>query len=69
MYYDSNYVNIYFNTNKEVEDWQYYTIFDMLEKYNFNENNFKIKEVEDEYNPMWIVKFNYTDNHNLMKKD
>ncbi|AND83901.1 hypothetical protein CTDIVETGP_2409 [Clostridium tyrobutyricum DIVETGP] len=41
----------------------------MLEKYNFNENNFKIKEVEDEYNPMWIVKFNYTDNHNLMKKD
>ncbi|WP_242842448.1 DUF6762 family protein [Clostridium tyrobutyricum] len=68
MYYDGNYVNVYFNTNKDVEDWEYYAIFDMFEKYKFNENSFKIKEVEDEYNPMWIVKFNYTDNHNLMEK-
>ncbi|MBV4420276.1 hypothetical protein KM800_13275 [Clostridium tyrobutyricum] len=67
MYYDGNCVNVYFNTNKDVEDWQYYAIFDMFEKYKFNENNFEIEEVEDEYNPTWIVKFDYNNDHNLME--
>lgn len=68
MFYDGQNVNVYFNTNKDVKDWEYNAVFDMFEKYKFNEKGFQIWEIEDEYNPTWLVKFDYTNEYDLMEE-
>jgi hypothetical protein len=49
-------------TTKDVEDWQYYGIYDL-----YNEDLFEglVEEILDgsgEFNPRWVFKFKYTDN-------
>jgi hypothetical protein len=49
-------------TTKDVEDWQYYGIYDL-----YNEELFEglVEEILDgsgEFNPRWIFKFRYFDN-------
>ncbi|MDF2891322.1 MAG: hypothetical protein K0R80_1689 [Clostridia bacterium] len=49
-------------TTKDVEDWQYYGIYDL-----YNEELFEglVEEILDgsgEFNPRWIFKFRYIDN-------
>jgi len=61
-------VNLIFDTNKDVEEWEYSAIYDLYNYELFKENNFNIEDVEDEYNPTFIVKFDYIDDHNKMKE-
>ncbi|MBD7909904.1 MULTISPECIES: DUF6762 family protein [Clostridium] len=58
-----NEVNLYFDTNKDVEEWEYSAIYDLFNKTSFEEEGFRIEEDLDEYNPTFIVKFEYSDNH------
>ena len=52
-----NIVNLYFDTNKDVEEWEYSAIYDLFNKDIFIENGFEIDEDLDEYNPTFILKF------------
>ena len=52
-----NIVNLYFDTNKDVEEWEYSAIYDLFNKGVFIENGFEIDEDLDEYNPTFILKF------------
>ena len=50
-------------TTEDVEDWQYYGIYDL-----YNEEIYEglVDEIQDgsgEFNPRWIFRFTYTDNH------
>ena len=56
-----NIVNLYFDTNKDVEEWEYSAIYDLFNKDIFIENGFEIDEDLDEYNPTFILKFKYSD--------
>lgn len=67
FFYDGEMVNVYFDTGKDVEDWEYTAIFDLFEKENFEKKGYFIEDVDEEYNPTWHVKFNYTDEHEEMK--
>lgn len=60
-------INLYFDTNKDVEEWEYSAIYDLFNKDVFEENGYKVEEDLDEYNPTFILKFDYVDDHNKMQ--
>lgn len=68
MYYDGEKVNVYFDTNKDVEDWEYTAIFDLFDDAAFEGEGYEIEEVEDEYNPTWKVTFPFIEEHEEMEK-
>ena len=62
-----NEVYLYFDTNKDVEEWEYSAIYDVFNTNIFVENGFEISEELDEYNPTFILKFKYNDEYLEMK--
>ena len=61
-------VNMYFDTNKNVEEWEYSAIYDLFNSNEFIENGYKIEEDVEEYNPTYVIKFKYEDDYDVMKK-
>lgn len=68
LYVIDNEVNLYFDTGKDVEEWEYSAIYDLFNEERFNEAGFKSEEDLDEYNPTFILKFQYKEDHNDMKE-
>ena len=54
--------------NKDVEEWEYSAIYDVFNMNLFEEEGFEIEEVEDEYNPTYLVKFKYEDNREYISE-
>ncbi len=65
----NNEVNLYFDTNKDVEEWEYSAIYDLFNKEAFTEEGYSIEEELDEYNPTFILRFAYKEEHSEMKED
>lgn len=63
-----NEVNMYFDTNKDVEEWEYSAIYDLFNKEPFEEAGFKIEEELEEYNPTFILKFEYKEKYEEMNE-
>lgn len=63
-----NEVNLYFDTNKDVEEWEYSAIYDLFNEEKFKEAGYVIEEDLDEYNPTFILKFKYEEEYNDMKE-
>ena len=61
-------VYMHFDTNKNVEEWEYSAIYDLFNSEAFTESGYDIEEDLDEYNPAYIIKFKYEDDYDLMKK-
>ena len=62
-----NEVNLYFDTNKDVEEWEYSGIYDLFNSEVFRQNGFIIEEDLEEYNPTFILKFQYKEEHLEMR--
>jgi hypothetical protein len=61
-------VYMYFDTNKNVEEWEYSAIYDLFNNEAFIERGYEIEEDLEEYNPTYIIKFKYEDDYDLMKE-
>ena len=61
-------VNLYFDTNKDVEEWEYSAIYDVFNYEAFVKEEFEIEDVLDEYNPTFLIKFKYVDDYAFMKE-
>ena len=48
-------------TTAEVEDYQYYGIYDLYNEEVFSKFNIELLDGSGEYNPRWIVKLKYTE--------
>ena len=68
LYVIDNVVNLYFDTNKDVEEWEYSAIFDLFNQEAFVEAGFEIEEDEEEYNPTYILKMPYIDDYSQIKE-
>ncbi|AQM59929.1 MULTISPECIES: DUF6762 family protein [Clostridium] len=69
FFVDGDIVNLYFDTNKDVSEWEYSAIYDLFNAKAFEEEGFELSEDLDEYNPTFIVKFKYDDDHNKMQEN
>jgi hypothetical protein len=67
FFYDGDKVSMVFDTGKDVEEWEYSAIFDLFNTEAFEQSRFIIEEMINEYNPTWILKFDYIDEHNDME--
>ena len=64
----NNVVNLYFDTNKDMEEWEYSAIYDLFNYESFMSSEFEIEDVLDEYNPTFLIKFNYDEDYDLTKE-
>ena len=67
MYYDGELINLYFDTDKDVEEWEYTAIFDLFNEEAFTSKGYIIKSEDDEYNPTWVLKFSYDEEHSIIQ--
>ncbi|AJH01380.1 MULTISPECIES: DUF6762 family protein [Clostridium] len=67
LYVLDDIVYMYFDTNKNVEEWEYSAIYDLFNNKAFTEKGYEIEEDLEEYNPTYIIKFNYVDDYDVMK--
>ncbi|NOW89399.1 hypothetical protein BCD91_001422 [Clostridium beijerinckii] len=67
LYVLDDIVYMYFDTNKNVEEWEYSAIYDLFNNEAFSEKGFEIEEDLEEYNPTYIIKFNYVDDYDVIK--
>lgn len=68
FFYDGDKVNLYFDTAKDVEEWEYSAIYDLFGEEAFIKEGFNIEQLDDEYNPTWILKFNYIEEYAAMQE-
>lgn len=68
FYVKGDNVYIKFDTNKDVEEWEYSAIYDLFNDDIFEEKGYEIEEDLDEYNPTYIIKFKYVDDYSLIKE-
>lgn len=61
-------VYLYFDTHKDVEEWEYSAIYDLFNTEVFQEAGFKISEDDEEYNPTFILEMPYKEEHSEMKE-
>lgn len=66
MYCENNIINIFFETDRDVEEWEFSAIYDLFEANEFTEKGYDIEALEDEYNPSWVVKFEYDITHEIV---
>lgn len=60
-------VNLYFDTNKDVEEWEYSAVYDLFNSERFSLEGFEIEEDGEEYNPTFILKMPYKEDYQKMK--
>ena len=68
LYMLDDIVYMYFDTNKDVEEWEYSAIYDLFNDDIFEEKGYEIEEDLDEYNTTYIIKFKYVDDYSLIKE-
>ena len=66
LFYDGEKVNLYFDTNKDVEDWEFSAIYDLFDEESFSDIVESIEPYDEEFNPTWIVTFDYDEDHNIL---
>lgn len=64
----NNVVNLYFDTNKDMEEWEYSAIYDLFDYESFISAGFEIEDVLDEYNPTFLIKFSYDEDYDTTKE-
>ena len=59
FYVKGDTVYFIFDTKEDVEEWQYSAIYDLFDYELFKGEGLDIEDIEDEYNPTFLVKFEY----------
>lgn len=66
LFYDGENVNLYFDTNRDVEDWEFSAIYDLFDEESFSNIVKTIEPYDEEFNPAWIVTFDYDEDHDIL---
>lgn len=68
FFMEGDIISLYFDTHKDVEEWEYTALFDVFNKDAFKKKGYDIEEYDDEYNPTWVVKFNFDKEYDVMEQ-
>lgn len=61
-------VSLHFDTHKDVEEWEYTALYDLFNTEVFENKGYEVDEIDDEYNPTWIIKFDFIEEHRDMSE-
>ena len=65
---DGLYVYLKLTTGRNVEDWEYDAIFDYYDPETVMAEAESVTEEDGGYNPVWVVKFKFNDDTELMEE-
>ncbi|MGL5417211.1 MAG: DUF6762 family protein [Clostridium sp.] len=68
FYVDDNKVFLKFDTNKDVEEWEFSAIYDLFDVDSFKNKGFEIEEDLEEFNPTFIITFPYDEEYSVMNE-
>lgn len=68
LFVQNNIVNLIFDTNKDVEEWEYSAIYEEFNYDLFKNEGYDIEDIDEEYNPTFLVKFEYEDDYAVMNE-
>ena len=68
FYVKGDTVYFIFDTKEDVEEWQYSAIYDLFDYELFKGEGLDIEDIEDEYNPTVLLKFEYKDDYDYLKE-
>ncbi|MEN8078010.1 DUF6762 family protein [Clostridioides difficile] len=68
FYVKGDTVYIKFDTNKDVEEWEYSAIYDVFNMDLFENEGFNIEEVDEEYNPTFLINFKYEEDYEYINE-
>jgi len=63
LYYDGESVQLFFDTGRDVEEWEFSAIFDLFDTKPFEENGYTVEDDDGQYNPTWHISFSYNEDH------
>lgn len=67
-YVEDGIVKLFLTTDRDVSDEEYNEVFDMYDGSFTGEEGFEIEEVEEEYNPVWSVSFEFDGDYDKVKE-
>lgn len=67
FYMSGSKLYIEFSTGRDVEEWEYSAIYDLMSIENIENSGYKVEEMLDEYNPSWRICFDFNEDHNEME--
>jgi hypothetical protein len=67
LYYDGESVQLFFDTGRDVEEWEFSAIFDLFDTKSFEENGYTVEDDDGQYNPTWHISFSYDEDHTEFK--
>lgn len=65
---DVYYIYLTLTTNEIEEDWKYSGIFDLYNEDVFSDRICEFEETPGDYNPKWVLKIEYSDNHEKIEQ-
>lgn len=68
LYFDGNVVNMFFDTGKDLEEWEYTAAFHLFDDEIFTGKGYKIEDDDSEFNPTWHIQFDLLEEHEQMEK-
>jgi hypothetical protein len=60
-------VKLFLTTDRDVEDDEYNEIYDNYNAEGLEEKGFDVEEIDDEYNPVWCIKFRFEEDHSVVE--
>ena len=63
LYLIDDKIELFFEVNKDVKDWEYSALYDLFNVEAFEKLGYDIEEVDDEFNPTWKVSFPFDEDH------
>jgi hypothetical protein len=67
MYCEDDIVYIYFDTKRDVEEWEYSAIYDLFNEEAFENLGYNLEFMDEEYNPTWKFSFKFIEDYIEMK--
>ena len=68
FYVKGDTVYFIFDTKEDVEEWQYSAIYDLFDYELFKGEGLDIEDIEDEYNPTFLINCTYKDDHEYIEE-
>ncbi|EYE87991.1 hypothetical protein Q428_10465 [Fervidicella metallireducens AeB] len=60
---ENNVVNLFLTTDRDVSDDEYNEFYDLYNIEALELEGYEVEEVEEEYNPVWCIKFDFDNDH------
>ncbi len=68
FYSDKNNIYLSFGCDRDVEEWEYSAIFYYFPEEIFKEEGFVIEDIDEEYNPSWLLTFEYKEDRQYIQE-